>query len=261
MKQYSVLYNFGFSAAICGVCAILVSSSAVMLRPLQERNEKLEKQINVLAAAGMLEAGKKPSVAEVDKMFERIKPLVVDLQSGDPAADIDPAAFNQQRAKKDPATSREAPKNRAGVFRLPHHALIYQVMGDAGQVEKLVLPIEGCGLGGTLYGFIALGADTTTVEGLTYYAHKETPGLGAEVDNPRWKALWVGRKAYDENWQPKLTVIKGRAGPAAEDPYRVDGLSGATVTTTGVREMLVLWLGPEGFAPYLEKFRQARRAV
>ncbi len=261
MKQYSVLYNFGFSAAVCGVCAILVSSAAVTLRPLQERNEKLEIQINVLAAAGMIEAGKKPSVAEVDQMFERIKPVVIDLQSGVEAPDIDPATFDQQRAKKDPATSREAPKNRSRVLRLPLHALIYQVIGEDGQVEKLVLPIEGYGLWGTLYGFIALADDTTTVEGLTYYAHIETPGLGAEVDNPRWKALWVGRKAYDENWQPKLTVIKGRAGPAAEDPYRVDGLSGATLTTNGVREMLVVWLGPDGFAPYLKKFRQERSAV
>jgi len=260
MKQYSVLYNFGFSAAVCGVCAILVSSAAVSLRPLQERNEKLEIQINVLEAAGMIEAGEKPSVAEVDQMFERIEPVVIDLQSGE-KTDIDPATFDQQAAKKDPATSRDAPENRARVLHLPLHALIYQVMGKNAQVEKLVLPIEGYGLWGTLYGFIALDADTTTVEGLTYYDHKETPGLGAEVDNPRWKALWVGRKAYDENWQPQLTVIKGRAGPAAEDPYRVDGLSGATLTSNGVREMLALWLGPDGFAPYLEKFRQARRAV
>ena len=97
------------------------------------------------------------------------------------------------------------PKNRASVKRLPDQALLYEVRGDNGELEMVVLPIEGLGLWGTLYGFLALDADTTTVRGITYYTHKETPGLGGEVDNPRWKARWPGRRAFDEtassNWR------------------------------------------------------------
>jgi len=100
--------------------------------------------------------------------------------------------------------------------------------------------------------------DTTTIRGLTFYAHGETPGLGGEVDNPRWKALWPGRKAFDENWKPDIRVIKGQAGSPETDPHHVDGLSGATLTSRGVTNLLLFWLGDQGFGPYLQQFRQQR---
>lgn len=255
MQQHSVKYTLLFSAAVCGVCAILVSSSAVTLAPRQDANAQLEKQRNVLQAAGLMKQGEKLDATGIEARFATVEAVVVDLASGEEQADVDPETFDQQKAKKDPAMSREAPKNRARVFRLPNQALVYKVRNDAGAVEMLVLPIEGYGLWGTLYGFIALGADTTTIRGITYYQHKETPGLGGEVDNPAWKALWPGRKAFDASWDPKIEVTKGRAGTVEEDPYRVDGLSGATITGRGVTNMLRFWLGPDGFGPYLEKIR------
>ena len=103
-----------------------------------------------------------------------------------------------------------------------------------------------------------LDADTKTIRGLTYYQHTETPGLGGEVDNPRWKALWPGRVAFDENWKPDIKVIKGRVGPPSEAPHQVDGLSGATITSRGVTNMLDFWLGENGFGKYLENFRESR---
>jgi Na+-transporting NADH:ubiquinone oxidoreductase subunit C len=96
------------------------------------------------------------------------------------------------------------------------------------------------------------------IDGITFYDHGETPGLGGEVDNPRWKSLWKGRKAFDENWQPTIAVVKGRAGPPEDDPYRVDGLSGATITSRGVSHLLAFWLGDDGFGPYLTNFRSER---
>ena len=125
----------------------------------------------------------------------------------------------------------------------------------------LVLPIEGYGLWSTLYGFLALDADTKTIRGLTYYQHLETPGLGGEVDNPSWKALWPGRVAFDDTGSPVISVIKGRAGSPQEDPYRVDGLSGATITSRGVTHMLRFWLGEAGFAPYLTRFRESQASI
>jgi Na+-transporting NADH:ubiquinone oxidoreductase subunit C len=111
------------------------------------------------------------------------------------------------------------------------------------------------GLWGTLYGYIALAADTQTVRGITFYQHKETPGLGGEVDNARWKALWPGRKVYDARGRPILNVKKGRAGPVESDPHNVDGLSGATITSRGVGHLVRFWLGEEAFGPYLKKVR------
>ena len=77
-----------------------------------------------------------------------------------------------------------------------------------------VLPIEGYGLWSTLYGFLAVDADGQTIRGFAYYQHKETPGLGGEVDNPKWKALWPGRKIYGPSGEPAIQVIKGAAPPA-----------------------------------------------
>lgn len=155
--------------------------------------------------------------------------------------------------------SYEAPPNPSVIKRLPKHAIVYHVLDGQGQVEMIVLPIEGYGLWGTLYGFLALDADTKTVRGLTYYQHKETPGLGREVDNPRWKGLWPGRIAFDENGEVAIQVIKGQAGPPTADPHHVDGLGGATITSRGVTNMLRFWLGENGFAAHLKNFRQSRQ--
>lgn len=259
--QHSTVYTILFAAAVCVVAGVLVSSSAVTLEDRQLMNAKLEKQKNVLLAAGLLEADEGASMEKIHERFSNVEPVVVDLDEGEPVEDpeVDPATYDQQAALKDPAMSEEAPPNAAGIKRLPKRALVYQVKDEAGQVEMLVLPIEGLGLWGTLYGFLALDADTTTIRGLAYYQHKETPGLGGEVENPTWRALWTGRQAYDEGWQPKISVIKGHAGPPSEDPYHVDGLSGATITSRSVTHMLQFWLGDDGFGPYLEHFRENRR--
>ena len=140
---------------------------------------------------------------------------------------------------------------------MPDDGLVYEVVKD-DEVEAIILPIEGMGLWSTLYGYIALDADVNTIEGITFYEHGETPGLGGEVDNPRWKALWPGRKAFDERGNVKIQVKKGPAGPPSEDPYQVDGLSGATLTSRGVTNMLHFWLGEEGFGPYLDRLSEAR---
>ena len=103
---------------------------------------------------------------------------------------------------------------------------------------------------------MALDKDANTIKGLTFYQHGETPGLGGEVDNPKWKSLWPGRKAFGDDGKPKIAVIKGQAGPVAEDPHRVDGLSGATITARGVSHLVKFWLGDYGFGPYLKQFKE-----
>jgi Na+-transporting NADH:ubiquinone oxidoreductase subunit C len=257
--QHSAWYTILFAAAVCVICAILVSTSAVSLFDQQQANILLDKRKNVLLAAGILQADEKATAQVINERFAAVKPVVVDLRNGEPAPGMEAATFDQQKAKSDPTMSRLAPDNAAGVKRLPDYAVIYEVMNGQGEVEMIVLPVEGYGLWSTLYGFLALDVDTKTVRGLTYYQHGETPGLGGEVDNPAWKALWPGRIAYDEQWLPTIRVIKGKAGSASEDPHQVDGLSGATLTSRGVTNMLQFWLGENGFGPYLAKFREGRK--
>jgi Na+-transporting NADH:ubiquinone oxidoreductase subunit C len=260
MRQYSNSYIIGFATAVCLVCSIVVSTSAVALRERQDRNKVLDRQTKVLVVAGLLEEGQPATAEQVESLFsDNIRIRAVDLATGEYDDSVDVSTFDQRKATKDPAESRSAPPNNAGILRLPDTALVYQkVAGD--DIEMLILPVEGKGLWSTLYGFLALAPDTTTIDGITFYQHGETPGLGGEVDNPAWKKLWQGREAYGPDFEPAITVIKGAAGPPAEDPYHVDGLSGATLTGRGVTHLVQFWLGENGFGPYLEKFR-AQRSV
>ena len=249
--QGSVGYNLGFAAIVCVVCAVVVSSSAVTLRERQEANQLLEKQRNVLVAAGLATEDETLEREEVADRFGPIRQVVIDLNSGEESATIDPEVFDQRAATRDAEMSREAPENDAGLTRVPLQALVHEVR-DGDRLNLVIMPVEGLGLWSTLYGFVALEADLETIRGLTFYEHGETPGLGGEVDNPRWKSLWPGRRAFAED-EPRIEVIRGRAGSPEEDPHRVDGLSGATMTGRGVTNLLRFWLGDEGFRPYLER--------
>ncbi|HSF13978.1 MAG TPA: Na(+)-translocating NADH-quinone reductase subunit C [Vicinamibacteria bacterium] len=253
--QRSAAYSIVFATIVCLVCAVVVSSSAVSLKEKQETNAYLDKQRNVLVAAGLAGDSEELSSEEVKRRFEPILSTVVSLETGEPLPDVDPATFDQRKVASDPATSSEAPRNPAGVERIPEQALVYR-LEEGGKLKLIILPIEGKGLWSTLYGFIALDAELQHVRGITFYEHKETPGLGGEVDNPNWKALWKGRQAFDEDFQPAIEVIRGKAGPPEEDPYRVDGLSGATMTSRGVTNLVQFWLGEHGFGKYLEKLRE-----
>jgi len=253
--QHSTGYIVGFAVAVCLVCALFVAGSAVSLKDRQEANILLDRQKKVLAVAGLMKDGQSMDAAEIAAVFEKsIKPKVVTLETGQIDPSIDAVGFDQAKAMADPATSTVAPPNGAKVARLPNQGLVFDVVAN-GQLSAIILPIEGKGLWSTLYGYIALAPDSNTVVGITFYKHGETPGLGGEVDNPSWKAKWPGRKAFNERWRPTLGVKKGMAGPPDADPYQVDGLSGATITSRGVTELVRFWLGDNGFGPYLANYR------
>jgi len=256
--QRSPLYTILFATAVCIVCAIVVSAAAVSLKERQDINAALEKQRNVLEVAGLMEPGEKLDAVAVAERFENIEMEVIDMATGEPAPDIDPATFDQARAAKDPDSSTLAPPNPSLVKRIPNHALIYKVLGNDGEIEALVLHVEGYGFWKTLYGFMAIEDDLNTVRGITFYDHGETPGLGGEVDNPRWKSRWIGRMVFGDDGQPKIEVIKGFAPPPDQAPYEVDGLSGATLTSRGVTNLVHFWLGDTGFGPYLDRLEQQR---
>ena len=99
--------------------------------------------------------------------------------------------------------------------------------------------------------FIALERDLDTISGLRFYQHAETPGLGGEIDNPRWIASWEGKELYDDDGALAIEVLKGQA-PAGYD-HQIDGLSGATLTTRGVHNLVRFWMGDDGFGPFLDQ--------
>jgi len=267
MQHSSTRYTFGFAAIVCVVCSILVSGSAVLLRDRQERNKLLDKHKKVLLVAGLIDEGERISTAEVAERFEaniavklvRLAAEPDDASAGpfaDEGAVPDVERYDPRQAANDPAASHPAPPNDAGVLRIPDYTLVY-VVENENQVDQYILPIEGKGLWSTLYGFLALDKDLCTIRGITFYEHGETPGLGGESENPNWTKKWIGRRAFDDGRRPAIHVIKGRADPdPLKDPYRVDGLSGATMTSRGVDNLVTFWLGENGFGPFLERLRR-----
>jgi len=236
---------------LCIVCSVIVSAAAVVLKPAQEANKSLDRKRNILQAAGMLEEGR-----SVEEQFADVEERFVDLSTGQFTDDV-PPDYDQRAASKDPSRSRDIPTDEdiAKIGRQADVAEVYLVRGDDGDVEKIILPVHGYGLWSTLYGFLALEADGNTVAGLGFYDHGETPGLGGEVDNPRWKMQWPGKKVFRDD-EVALKLAKGAVDPSDPDePWRVDGLSGATLTSRGVTNLVTFWMGDEGYAPFLENLR------
>jgi Na+-transporting NADH:ubiquinone oxidoreductase subunit C len=254
--QHNTLYTIGFAVAVCLVCSVVVSTAAVALRDRQQLNIELFKKKNVLQAAGLMAPDESLNAAQVEERFQRIEARVVDLRTGDFTDAVDPLAYDMVRAQLDPAMSAVVPRNLAQVPRVPYYAVVYIVQDEQGQPAMIVLPIHGKGLWSTLHGFLAVDMDGTTIRGITFYEHGETPGLGGEVDNPRWKSLWPGRKIYGPDGNVRIEVLKGSAGPPSAQPYAVDGIAGATITARGVTNMLHFWLDDERFGQFLQRLQE-----
>lgn len=247
----------GVALGVCIVCSILVSVTAVALKPKQDANLKMERLRNVLEAGGLMEEG-----VDVEKVYsEKIEPAILNFETGEllpkdkMTGDLAPENFDLKKIAKDPKTSKvlDASNDPAKIKRFPKYGMIYMVKKD-GQTNAYIFPVYGLGLWSVMYGFISLDKDLHQVQGFTFYEHGETPGLGGEVENPRWKALWKDKIAFDADGNYQLKVLKGQAGPDSKS--EIDGLSGATITTRGVHNLVKFWLGPDGFGPFIEKLRK-----
>jgi Na+-transporting NADH:ubiquinone oxidoreductase subunit C len=219
----------------------------------------MTKKIAVLQAADLYVEGQ-----PVADQFKQISTRIVNLEAGRFATDAElqqiRAAgltvenFDQKKSSKTPALSRalSSDEDKASIKRLEKYAAVF-IVGGSDHIDKIILPVHGYGLWSTLYGFLALEGDMDTIVGLGFYSHAETPGLGGEVDNPKWKSLWVGKKVFNDQGDVGIRVVKG--GAEAGNPYQVDGLSGATLTSRGVSNLVRFWVGGKGFGELLNKLK------
>ena len=237
------------ATTLCLFCSMVVSAAAVSLRPTQEANKLIDKQRNILQVAGVFEEG-----INVPEAFAAFEPKVVDLASGSFTDEFDATTFDDRAAASDPALSHALTEDPAGIGRQGDYAVVYLLNDEAGNLDKVILPIHGYGLWSTLYGFIALEENGNDIFGLQFYDHAETPGLGAEVDNPRWKAMWPGKKLRNDEGDLKITVAKGVPSPDMER-HHIDALAGATLTSVGVDNLVRFWMGENGFARFLENLK------
>lgn len=252
-NKESIGKTLGVVVGVCFVCSIIVSGSAIGLREQKQANALLDKQTNILEAASLLDKANGDIPGTFGKYVES---KVLDLDTNEFTdtfhGTTNPALYDQYKSvRKDGIRPAE---DTAKIIRRPNKVSVYFVKDDAGKTERIILPINGSGLWNMMYAFLAIEMDGNTIKALVYYDHKETPGLGGEIQNPKWKALWPDKKLFDAQGNVAIRIVKG--GAAAGDEYGVDGLSGATLTSQGVEKSLQYWLGENGYGPFLTKVRK-----
>ena len=256
MSNDSILKTFLVAFLLCVVCSILVCLAAIVRIDKEAYNKQLEIRKTVLAAAGyqqQIDDG-----GNIDELFTaNVELKLVDLATGEYTTVVDAATYDQKEAVDNPELSEEIPADLdlAGIGTRAKYAAIY--VDKSGAV---VLPIRGAGMWGPMYGYISIAADGTTVKGFTFYQHAETPGLGAEVDNPNWKKQWPNKQVYNSSGKLALKVVKkGKYNPDAADAINtIDGIAGSTVTGNKVHGIIRYWFGEHGFAPFLAKLKAER---
>ncbi len=248
MSNESIGKVLAVTIILCLICSVVVSTAAVGFRALQEENVRLDRYKSILSVAGLYI----PSVP-VEKVFGQIEARVIRLDTGS-FETIDPM---QLPAESIPYRTLDRKEDIAKIRKVPEFVVVYLARDQQGVLDKVILPVHGYGLWSTLYGYMALEKDAQTVYGLQFYDHAETPGLGGEVDNPKWQRLWRGKRLYNDQGIPVLEVIKGRV--ARDSPtalYQVDGLAGATLTSIGVSRLVRFWSGELGYSAFLERIQQ-----
>ena len=234
------------------VCSLLVASTAIILQPIQQRNEALYRQQIILDVAGLYAPGD-----DIDSRFQNIETRMVDIANGDYTDSVSADGFDAVDAAKTAEFGLTIPDelDLANIHQRARFAPVYLVR-DGAAISQIILPVYGSGLWSTMYGFLSLGPDGSTVRGLRFYEHAETPGLGDQIDKPEWREQWIGKKVFDGGVQPRIEVVRGfvTAGSNNAD-YEIDGISGATLTGRGVTNLVRYWTGPHGFGPFLAKIR------
>jgi Na+-transporting NADH:ubiquinone oxidoreductase subunit C len=214
--MHSNAYTFRFAAMLTIVFSVLLAGAATLLKPRQLENEKLDKKKNILVSVGVKPAnGESYTRKEIqDQYAAKIREYVIDasgeIVEGKKPADIDS-------------------KNKNGM--LPLFTSV-----ESGKVVSYVLPVSGKGLWSTIYGYLALESDLNTVNGVTFYKHGETPGLGGEIEKDWFTGNFKGKKIKNNAGElVSIDVLKGKviAGNPNEI-HQVDGISGATLTARGV---------------------------
>lgn len=260
-QRDSMFNTFVVTLVLCIGCSLLVSTAAVALKETQGENKSLDRQRKIIEVAGLAGQAKALDAKAVKDMFTdgTIEPRVVNLETGEYVEDksIANPSFDERKAAKDATMNAKIKSSmfRIGLDMREKYTWVYLVKDKQGKLEQVVLPIYGKGLWSTMYGFVALDDDLKTINGLTYYEHGETPGLGGEVDNPKWKQQWHGKQVWrGAPSDATLAIGVAKGSPTVDNlPYMVDGLSGATITSRGVDNMIKYWFSSDAFGHYLEK--------
>lgn len=235
MRQ-SNLYIVIYAAIITIVCGGLLAFASQALKPRQEANIELERKSNILSTVMTVEKG-----MDITAIYgTRIRELVIDFNGNlvdKKASDIDVGSEYKKR-----------PEDRL----LP----VYEFLNasDPNKVESAVIPVFGFGLWNTIAGYVALESDFNTIKGVSYSHVGETPGLGARIATAEIQDRYKGKKIFQATTLVSVAMQKGEGMDYSQDPHKVDGMSGATLTAKGVNNMLKEYFGC--YQKYLEKNKE-----
>jgi len=209
-----------FILTISVLCSLFLSLASQGLKPLKDKNVEIDKKKNILNAVGLDITNL--SNTDIDNYFSsNIDTLIINLEG---------------IINNDLAVSDLVPKesNQSGEVKYYNDSTEYLPIYIDKSKDAIVLPISGKGLWSTLFGYFAIDSNNySTVKGITFYKHKETPGLGGEVSKEWFQKNFIGKEIYKDNVLNSVKVAK--AGYAdKENLYEVDGISGATITSNGV---------------------------
>jgi Na+-transporting NADH:ubiquinone oxidoreductase subunit C len=215
-SQKGDLYVITYATVVCMLCGLLLSATASLLKKPQEYNKEIDRKTNVLKAFGVPtrdETGRRIAAPDVEKYFtDHIREITIDGDTG--------------QAVEPPAKAA--------------NPLPLYLWKEGDEVLKYAFPISGKGLWSTIKGYLALGKDLSSIEGITFYEHGETPGLGAEVETDWFQNNFKGKKVFANGQRLRFEVVKGKVAdkyPAGND-HAVDGISGATLTGNGVMRFI-----------------------
>jgi Na+-transporting NADH:ubiquinone oxidoreductase subunit C len=215
-------FTFLFATVMVVVVGVLLALAAIGLSPYQEKNVRVEKMQNILSSIGI-----KSEFEEAEKLFNQyIREQVVLNTKGEKVTGGVSAFDIDLKKELDKIKTGDADKQLFPLF----------VVEKNGKLINII-PVRGKGLWGPIWGYIALEEDMNTVHGASFGHKGETPGLGAEINTEEFGNQFVGKKINDEAGKfVSVRVIKG--GAATNDPHGVDAISGGTVTSNGVTEMI-----------------------
>lgn len=261
----SLQNTFLVAISLCLVCALLVSSAAVGLKSMQDANALNDRQSNIVKVTGFTDEDVATAGGVGELFAARFETQIIDLETGQVAPEACQVAveaagkkvnnivddYDQiwcSKSKKESVSDRLDKKTDiVGIKYREKYAQVFTLKSEAGEIEKYVFPVRGYGLWSMMQGYMAVEPDLETVAGLTFYAQGETPGLGGEVTNPRWKAKWPGKEIYKDG----EVALEVKKGDQSSNNYGVDALSGATITSNGVTNMVEFWMGERGYGPYI----------
>ncbi|WP_417763467.1 Na(+)-translocating NADH-quinone reductase subunit C [Shewanella sp.] len=246
----SIAGTMVFTIVLCLVCSFMITGTADVLKERKLAKKRDELMRNVLVAAN-IDGVTNDNFREIFQA--KVEPLLVNLETGEPVVVENVLDYDAKMAAINPDTSSSISKDIAKIKTRANNVRIFKVKNDQGQLQALVLPVYGKGLWSIIYGFIGMEKDLNTVQGIVFYEHGETPGIGDFVNHEEWRMTWHGKQIYNSNGDVALKIVKG--GAKAGDLNGIDGVSGATRTGAGVEKLIQFWFGKEGYEPLLEKLK------